>query len=256
MWPWLQRHLFTLIFGVIGLIFLAVGGLLGWFSLEAKRQAEVYAARPLLTAAEIAAAPPGQEVMAEGRIGERNPVVFEELVTYQARQYQGQKCEHDNDNRTRCEDIWQELERVTPPLWLDVADGRLRVSNTDYTLASPPLTRLTPAGNLVAGQTIQYRGFPIGSPVFVDGVIDPAEGGSVRAEFIFGGSRQEYVASQQDQSQTLVIIGLIFGGLGALFAAIGGGVALLGGKGVNSGESVQSGRGNGFRVRGNRNYSD
>ena len=32
MGQWLPRHLFTLIFGAIGLIFLAVGGLLVWLS--------------------------------------------------------------------------------------------------------------------------------------------------------------------------------------------------------------------------------
>jgi hypothetical protein len=224
---WLERHFITLIFGVIGLIFMLVGGGLLWASMNSRRQADTYAARPLLTVAEAHTAPSGQPAIVEGRISEINPAPFEGLAAWQARKYQGQKCDRANDNSLTCRDIWEDTDRVTPPLWLEVADGRLRISNTSYTLLSPPVKWWSTGGRLVAGQTIEYRGFQIGSPVFAGGMIDPAEGGSLRAEFLFGGNQQDYVAAQQNQSLTLLFIGVIFGGLGTLFAAIGGGAALL-----------------------------
>jgi len=215
---WLLQHMGPLIFGGVGLVFMAVGSGLLWGSGAAARQADEVAGWPLVTAAQWPQLAAGQTVAIEGRISERNPVAAEGLVAFVARQYLGVKCSNDNSND--CRPAWAEVQRVTPALWLDAPGGRVQLANTDYTLANPPEVRQT-TPQLVAGQTVEYRGFRPGSPVFTGGVINQADGVTLRATFLAGGDRAAYLATQHGAADTLLTIGIVLAAFGLAFASIG-----------------------------------
>lgn len=211
----------VLFFGLFGGIFLLVGlGLLlaGARLSEATRQA---ATLPLLNAAQLSQAPPGAMVMIEGKIAERNPLHAEGFVVYLRRLYQGERCSSQGGTATpKCEAVWTEEERVTPPVWLDLADGRVRLANADYALYHPPAFWQS-TETLIQDETLRYEGFKINSPVFAQGtVVVDGTGSAFKADFLYGGTRDAYFSDQRSASN-------VFFWLGVAFTGVGGGVLVV-----------------------------
>jgi hypothetical protein len=138
------------------------------------------------------------------------------MVAYTEHQYHGVRCDDDDGD---CEEVWAETERVTPALWLDLPDGRVRVGNTDYELFNPPeVWQTTPA--LIEYNTLEYRGFRMGNPVYVIGGVNTTDGISLNAQFVYGGSRQDYLLAQSQEVMVFLWMGGIFGGLGLIFLVV------------------------------------
>ena len=217
---------FVVIFlGLFGAVFLFVGGMFLWFSVDANREIEQQKQLPLLTAPQVADASPGIQAVIEGRIAERNQLFDQSFVAYTRSLYEGEHCtnsfDDDNDEPT-CSPIWTDIEQLTPPLWLDVADGRTQLANDDYQMQSPPEMWLS-TDSLVEDETIWYQGFKINSPVFALGnIIATANGPALQADFIYGGNRQAFFENREDTAFSFVWGGAIFAGFGlvALVAAV------------------------------------
>jgi hypothetical protein len=201
-----------------GLIFLAVG--LGIATIGA-RQASAEAARVEqlrpLTAAAIDDSQPGREALVEGRINARNPRLFQEFVAYIREEYRGS----DNDR-----DKWQEDERRTPPLLIDVADGLVELADDGYELDSPPHTwqesRSLVWNGFTGNGTKRYRGIQAGDIVLAIGTLVPgSEGLELRAERVYGGSRSAYIAERQSAARWMPWMGGVFGLVGAAIAGAG-----------------------------------
>lgn len=217
----------VLFFGVFGGLFLLMGlGLLGIGARlsEATRQA---ASLPLFNAAQLSQAPPGAAAMIEGKIAERNPLHAEGFAVYRRQLYQGERCSSQGGTATpKCEAVWTEEERVTPPVWLDLADGRIRLANADYALYHPPAVWQS-TGALIKDQTVRYEGFKINSPVFAQGTVIVDEADSVlKADFLYGGSRDAYFSDQRSANNVFFWLGVAFTGIGSTVLLVLG-VSLL-----------------------------
>jgi len=195
---------------IIGFIFLLIGvpfAGIGWWL---GNQAEALAQKPVFTMASLATSPPGQAGTLEGRIAERNPLQFRTFVAYLGERYDGEDCDDDG-----CDSIWTEIERQAPPLLLDLPAGRLQIVNADYQLESLPVTWQT-SDDLVEYQTVRYRGFEIGSPVFVVGRTARAgDTPAFTAELIAGGDRASYLAGQRFEARLFFWLGTLFSLIGA-----------------------------------------
>lgn len=204
---------------LFGLLFVALGIGLGIFGTRAAIAAADRAERlPLASARDIERGTAGAEVIVEGRISTRNPQRFREFVAYVREEYRGSDDDGDPE--------WREDERVTPPLVLELPDGLVQIENDNYRLESPPLrwqdsTSLSWNG-LTGEGTRRYSGFAAGATVTAIGLIVAGqEGPALQAEFLSSGDRAAYVARQQSGATVFPIVGLIFGGIGALFALLG-----------------------------------
>jgi hypothetical protein len=217
---WIQNHLFSLIFGLIGAIFLLVGLVILWFGLLGNRQIKVVESRPLFNSTQLGQVEPGTQAVIEGKISERNSLQAEGLVAYVGSRYLGERCTR-RDDQEKCDEVWLEEEVLKPELWLDLSDGRIRLANTDYQIQNAPDIRQT-TETLVGGQTIRYEGFRIGRPVFANGtVVQPeAESAAFNAAVIYGGDRAAYLANQREANEIPFFLGLIFSLVGAVFVTI------------------------------------
>jgi hypothetical protein len=165
-----------------------------------------------LSAVVLADSAPGREVMAEGQVSIQNKVVRHGLVAYVYEQY-----EHDPEGDDRG---WRAYRRETPPLLIDLPDGRIQVEH-DYDL------RRLPSSNTHRNGDERYRGLKHGDAVLVVGTITPTlEIPRINAEFVAGGTRDAYIESQRNAAQMMRIIGWVFSGIGVLALGIAGIVAL------------------------------
>jgi hypothetical protein len=223
---WFEKHVVSLIFGFIGAIFALVGIGFLWGYLYTQQNIKSAQEIPLYSATRLADANADTIIAVEGRIGEQNPSYVEGLVAYTASQYQGIECDDESDDGDReCHEVWQETERKTPTLWLDLPDGRVRIDNTDYELINQPQSWQT-TGNLIAYKTLEYQGFRRGNPVFVLGKVNKTDGIVLNADFISGGNRQDYLNSQVEEANVLLVLGVVFGGFGLLFILVAIGMAI------------------------------
>ncbi len=226
---WFEHHLISLIFGFVGIVFALVGAGFGWGYGATQQDIRAAEQISLVTAAELAKVSEGSPVALEGRVGEQNTSYVEGLVAYTASQYQGTQCDDeqddDDDGDRECREVWAEIDHTTPPLWLDLPDGRVKVSNTDYQLLNEPQVWQT-TDQPVADKTLEYRGFRRGNPVFVQGSINKGDGVTLNVDFLSGGNREDYLAGRGEEAKVLLFMGVIFGGLGLLFIVIAIGTAL------------------------------
>ncbi|GAB4214496.1 MAG: hypothetical protein OHK0022_53110 [Roseiflexaceae bacterium] len=206
-----------------GLIFLAIGAGLAIFGTQQAQAAADRAERlPPLSAAALDDGQPGREVLIEGRVSERNQALFQGMVAYVRQEYRG--TDDDGDAR------WSEDERRTPPLWIDLPGGAVKLANDTYRLESPAQQWQEPGGtswNGFTGEgTKRYQGVAAGDPVIAIGtLVDGQEGPELRAEFVHGGTRSSYIAAQRSEAAFLPWFGGLFALIGAGIA--GGGVWVL-----------------------------
>jgi hypothetical protein len=204
---------FGLVFVAIGIFMATVGARQA--GAEAERAERL---RPLSVAA-LDDSQPGREALIEGRISNRNPALFQEFVAYVREEYRGS----DEDDRER----WEEDERRTPPLLIELADGIVSLANDSYILDSPPHhwqeSQSARAWNSLTGEgTKRYRGFQAGDAALAIGTLAPGSAGlELQAERVYGGTRDSYIADRRQAALWMPRIGAIFGAIGAAIA-IGG----------------------------------
>ena len=231
------KRLALLILGSVGGLLLLVGLVLLFLGRSQAQETERLAAGPVLNSlAQLSQTPPGGAVMLQGQIAERNSLLDQEFVAYVRDQYQGERCvtatptQGSVTGRTTCEPIWTEEKRETPPLWLELSEGRVQLANTDYRLQKPSATWQSTA-DLIKDQTVRYEGFKIGAPVFTQGtVVIDGDTPTLRVEFIFGGDSQAYFDDQRSSTSILFLLGGLFMIVGILVLGVMGIVLWVGRK--------------------------
>lgn len=133
----------------------------------------------------LAGATPGQAAFVEGRISSQNPTVYRQFVT----------CLREEYHRRH----WVEVARATPPLVIETGGGRARVTNNDYSLETTAVTVEEAAPTFTKG-AVQARGFVAGSPALAVGSV-AAGTEELVAEFLYAGTRAEYIAWQRNAQQ-------------------------------------------------------
>ncbi len=196
----------NVILNPIVLVSVAVAsGLIGIFLIldtpaYARRLERAEQLRPSSAAALVASAP-DREVLLEGRISSRNQASFEDFVAYVHEQYRDEAFDGDHLQ------AWVEVARATPPLWITLADGDVRIANHDYVFDSTPVTKILAEPTATKG-AVQVRGYQVDSPVLVIGHVMP--GGAVKAEFLYGGSRADYMADMRAAGSRSLPLGIVF----------------------------------------------
>jgi hypothetical protein len=203
-----------------GLIFLILGVLLATAGAQqAGAEAERAERLPPLTVAALEDSRPGREVLIEGRISDRNPTLFQRFVAYVREEYRGS----DDQDREK----WEEDERRTPPLRIEVADGIVSLANSNYVLDTPPHiwheSEPSRVWNGFTGEgTKRYRGFQAGDIALAIGTLaSGSEGLELRAERVYGGTRSSYIADRRQAAVWMPRIGAIFGLVGVAIALLG-----------------------------------
>lgn len=203
---------------LLGLPFLAVGIGLGVFATRSV-QAELARAEALQpsSAAGLRQRGLGTEVLVEGIVDRANPVQFREFVAYTREEYRG--TDEDDDA------IWAIDEEVWPAIVI-ASGGSIRIAE-GYELQGEH-ARWQETDNLSWNAftdegTKRYTGLVANQPVMAIGTI--AAGGAeptLNAEFVYAGSREDYLADRRSTAAFLPWFGAIFGlvGLGLIGAAV------------------------------------
>lgn len=197
------------VFGGVGLFVIWLGFSIRWET-TAVEQLPAFSSMTALQQAN-----PSGQVVLEGKISENNQIFTQAFVAYIRKIYEGEECTRDDDGNRDCKSIWTENERETPPLWLDLSDGRVRVMNEDYQLEYP--TTWQDTEQLIDNHTQQYLGLKVSSPVFVKGQLTTSgETAAFQAEFVAGVDRVGYLAGQRRGATLVFIFGGIFGLVGLI----------------------------------------
>jgi hypothetical protein len=179
-------------------------GLVGLFS-SIRAANKVRSLRPI-TAIGLEAARPGEEVLVEGRVSDRNPVRSHGFVAHVREQ---RDIDEDGDA-----DSWSLSARMTPPLLLELADGLVQIGNDDYQLEDAHA--IEEEESFDQPSTTRYRGLAVDDPIIAVGVVvDGPELPQIEADFIARGTRAGYVARKRTG-------GVIFCASSIVVAAIGG----------------------------------
>jgi hypothetical protein len=139
--------------------------------------------------------------MIEGRISEDNQKLHRDFVAYVREEYRDEFLDGDYIQR------WVEVKRETPPLQITLADGEVRIDNDDYTFDTTAVT-IEEAAPTVTKGAVQSRGYTVNSPVMLIGRVE--SGGSVKAEFLYAGSRSAYIAEMRSVAARSVPVGVAF----------------------------------------------
>ena len=203
-----------LFFTIVGLIFAIV------VPISTGREIARAERLPRLAAGELGARPAGTEVLVEGRIDDRTPIVFRTYVAYEREEYR------DRERSGSGGTDWFRDERVTPPLVLDLSPGIVRVANDGYHLGNTPVrwqesTILTWDSARGEG-TKRYRALERGDAVVAIGtVIDDAGGRAIAAELVTRGTRATYIADARRLVRIFTVLGAILASIGVLVLALG-----------------------------------
>lgn len=209
LWP-----VIGLIFTIVGLIFAIV------VPITTGRDIARVERLPPLTAGELAARPVGTEVLVEGRIDDRTPIVFRSFVAYEREEYRGRARSGTGGTD------WFRDERVTPPLVLELSPGLVRVANDGYHLGNTPVkwqeSAILTWDSARNEGTKRYRALERGDAVVAIGtVVDDAEGRAITAELVTPGTRASYIADARRLSRIFVALGAFLGAIGVLVLAWG-----------------------------------
>lgn len=200
---------FLLLFGFVLLCLCAplCGLLLPIYSTGAANRAERLTPVP---AAVLEDSQPGQEVMVEGRVSSLNPAQYGPFVAYVREERQVNV-----DKGTPVAGSWKEVERVTPPLLLELPDGPVQIENRSYNLVGARTVE-KPGSGLYRYTDSRYSGIEAGDHVMAIGsVVAAAERPQIYAEFVYRGSRAQYIGGQRSA--------VLFGIVGGIVLAVAGG---------------------------------
>jgi hypothetical protein len=196
---------------LIGTVFIVVGVGVGVFATRTA-QAELARAEALepLNASALGRRGLGSEVLVEGRIDARTPPQFREFVAYTRAEYRG--TDDDDD------EIWVVDEQVWPELWIN-AGGVISIA-TGYQLEGSHERWQETSGlrwNGFTGEgTKRYTGLVVDRPVMAIGTVQPnRDGPLLQAEFVYAGSRDEYLVARRNSTTFLPWFGGLFGLIGA-----------------------------------------
>jgi hypothetical protein len=210
----------------LGVAFLAVGVAVGVFG---ARQARAHVAlveglRPL-SAAELDAQPAGADALVVGVVSPRNPAVFRGFVAYEREELDVTR-DSDGDRSER----WRADGAVTPRLLIE-AGGLVQLAGEGYSIERGHEMWYDEAtlgfNNQPRDGSKRYSGLLAGMPVTAFGsVAEGAEGVELEARTLFGGTREQYLASQREAAAFMPIFGAIFGAVGAALIGVGAFLAL------------------------------
>ena len=140
--------------------------------------------------------PIGQEVLIEGQIDQQTITKYRTLVAYTQAD-----CYIDNDLFVYCGSGVS----VGSPLLISLADGLVRIANDNYAIRNPTSVWYE------RRQALRYTGFQRGDPVVVIGTLTRTVGGrAIRAAFVAGGTRAEYLAAQPSRILSMVMLAIGF----------------------------------------------
>jgi hypothetical protein len=190
---------------VFGLLFFILGLGIALFVPEMMREEanRIEQMKPA-SAAAMANAGPGQEVLVEGRISERNPQVRGALVAYIH-----ERLERDSDGDRE----WEVYSTEAPSLLIELPDGRIQVAQ-NYEVKHP--SRSERQGDH------RYRGFGYDDQVLVVGTaVRGFELPEIQAEFVSGGTQASYVEGQRTGAIIVLVISGVFAVVGLIVMATG-----------------------------------
>ncbi len=213
-----------LFFGGIGVLFLTIGVWL-LVSNSPERELARGSALQLTTADTVRWRTVGETVLFEGNISADNRAGFRDFIAYQRDRYAGK----DNDGPSKGVERWVQMERVTPPLSIDSAEGKVSIVNSRYSLRNPPRQwRSSVTERLLFGpDSERASGFVAGDLVVVEGTVTetaPASDGkrprALEAVVLFGGNHAAYLTDLKSGIVAAKIIGVVFVGVGSLLGFI------------------------------------
>jgi hypothetical protein len=198
-----------LIFGGMGLLFTLIGLGLGVLAptMIYRNMQRVATLEPLSMAA-LSARAPGDAVLLEGRISERNETQWRGYVAYIREEYVRETGSGDN---SRSDYTWETDLTVTPPLLIDLPDGSVQVANDGYGLGTRKEFKVA---NTREGQR-RFSGLQLGDPVVAFGTLRSVDDGvAIAAEVVSRGTKAQYLA---DERMWIYITGA----LGGMFLLVG-----------------------------------
>ncbi len=205
----------------IGLLFLVVGVLVGVVGSRQMQQnlAHLEQLRSM-NATVFDDQQPRAEVLVEGVISERNPVILNNAVAY-IREELDIRTDSDGDRV----ETWRSTGRETPRLFID-ADGLIVIGNESYSIDNPHTTwydeNTLGFNNRPRDGTMRYYGLVAHRVVTVHGDVGlGTEGNELLARTIFGGTHEEFIASQRKAVAVMPLLGGIFGFVGLILCVIG-----------------------------------
>lgn len=205
----------------IGLIFLATGVFVGVVAAgEARAEvARLEGLRPL-SAGALEDQPAGAEAMVEGVVSPRNLAVFRDFVAYER-----EEVEVDTDGDGDRRETWSAAGHEKPALLVE-AGGLATVAREDYSITQGHALWYDEAtlnfDSSTRDGSVRYRGVVAGRPVTAVGTVaEGAEGAELTAAELFGGTREELLASRREGAAFLPIFGGIFGVVGLIIAVVG-----------------------------------
>ena len=199
---------------VLGVLFVAGALSCGLLTLIISDRAagRVQRLRPVGAAA-LMSSPPGTEVLIEAQLSDENPILFEpyRFVAYVR---EGRSVWEDEGKWET--GSWSELERVTPPLLLDLAGSVVEIENDDYELQDA--YSVETGGIAGEPDDTRFTGLRAGEPILVVGtVLGGKEVGRVKAEFIAEGTQASYVSGQRGAGRIIAAASVVVALLGGAF---------------------------------------
>lgn len=156
---------------------------------EYQANAERVDALAPINAASLSSLPVGSPVLLEGHIDAENAAIHGAFVAYVREEYRS----HDSLIDTNAAPSWVEVARETPPLRIALVDGTVRLANSDYAFDNTAVTVEEAAPTLTKG-AVRARGYAAGDSVLVVGSAVDADGQrAVAAEFLYAGTREQYL---------------------------------------------------------------
>lgn len=238
----LRPRLNRIVAAAIGAFFVGLCGALLAFVLSPQQalQARRIERLPSMTAEDLAAAAPGDDVLLTGRL-EDNPVVAPDgFVAYTRERWQISQSTPGSQSGSPSATPggrWETVERVVPDLALSVGGRTVSILRADGVALSGALhERLVRAtssqkagydGQLLAEGSERLRGFYNGDLVTVLG--NRASTGDVIPDELFAGDRVAFVAQKKSAARGLFVGGLCLMGL-APVVLVGGVLAGLFGR--------------------------
>lgn len=228
------RRLYILVFGLIGSVFLLVGGYVGLVEGPAQdREARAIEALPTLAHDQLAAHPPGTHVALTGTLTDNGLQTNDEygvtglgLVAYEVREWDV-RTDSDGD----VSGLWTLRLRDIPPLVVQNEGGSVVVERADpaaeVELGGALYETITRDGDGVRSASYNGRslregawrvqGFRNGDMITAVGTLS-SDG--ITPDRLYAGTHADLVDELRDNARFLRLFGLIVGGLGALLDVV------------------------------------